>query len=321
MPVYRIFDTAIESGFPLTGLDIAGSGEIAAFIRQCDPGTINATHFARAFEWRTKEGDLLHYCERRDEEYLFTFPGRVTYHIAPDGVISCMPASGSGAHWMGYLLLNQVVPRFLDQDGKLLLHASAVTLPNGRTLAFAGQTGAGKSTMASVFYQAGARLIDDDCIMLVARDGIPEVWGGTRGIRLHPDTREAVFATEQGFKPIFPGSRKQHLTGLVDEQGSCEVAAPALLDALFLLDEPQTPEQVIQTGIEPMSARDAFLPLVYSAMSMDPSDRGIRERHFKLVANILSAGTRVYRLVYQRDLERLSEICQAVTDYIDLNLA
>ena len=64
--------------------------------------------------------------------------------------------------------LRSVVPKLLALRGIRVLHASAVEI-DGSLLVFSGQSGAGKTTSAKAFAQAGARLVSEDLLVLHAR--------------------------------------------------------------------------------------------------------------------------------------------------------
>jgi serine kinase of HPr protein (carbohydrate metabolism regulator) len=71
----------------------------------------------------------------------------------------------------------------LSADGCPVLHASAVEL-EGRTLAIAGQAGAGKSTLAALLCSAGASLVTDDTLRVDPDAPDPICYRGTRSLRL-----------------------------------------------------------------------------------------------------------------------------------------
>jgi hypothetical protein len=68
-------------------------------------------------------------------------------------------------------LLSWAMALIFHQRGILALHASAVAF-GGRVVAFAGDAGAGKSTMAAHCVQAGGRLVADDMVRVsLTKDG------------------------------------------------------------------------------------------------------------------------------------------------------
>ena len=63
-------------------------------------------------------------------------------------------------------MLSQGISAILHQRGSLLLHSNAVSY-NGKAVLFAGNSGAGKSTISAEFIKNGFDLISDDiCVMI-----------------------------------------------------------------------------------------------------------------------------------------------------------
>lgn len=80
-------------------------------------------------------------------------PRQVTFYrdpTAPTGLIAI-------------LIAGTVIAYLLSEDGRLVLHASAVEV-GGKALAFVGQSGQGKTTMATLLCAEGHPLIADDLL-------------------------------------------------------------------------------------------------------------------------------------------------------------
>lgn len=89
------------------------------------------------------------------------------------------------------LIAGTVSAFLLALGGNTVLHASAVAI-DGSALAFVGQSGRGKSTLAALMCVAGAELVTDD--VLVVDDGRPVMCiGGASELRL----REKAFGIAQ----------------------------------------------------------------------------------------------------------------------------
>jgi predicted kinase len=89
------------------------------------------------------------------------------------------------------LFENQMMGLVLHQRGHLVLHASAVAV-DGKAIVFLGQRGAGKSTMAAAFHQAGYEVFEDDTLGVRFEDGVPTVVPGVPRLRLRPQTAETL---------------------------------------------------------------------------------------------------------------------------------
>ncbi len=337
---YRIFDTTLQCDFPLPELPSAtvedgfrvkpgmtgGSGQdivLSVKLGEGDPDQFDAQGFKKAFEWCDYDGRVVCWCERlKDEyggdEYLYIFARSATFHISSEGLISCFLHEGSSMQMLRHLLLNQIIPRYLAATGRLILHASAVTLENGKSVAFLGNSGFGKSTLVSSFHRHGAQLINDDCILLECGENGVKVIGGLVGIRLFPDSVNAVFDEAAGFTNYTPYTDKQQLF-LQGEAGNA-LPEPCVLDALFLLNdpklEPSDKETLDKVNIEPVSGSEAMMSMIYSAFSLDPSDKKMIAGNFHNVGQAIGEQLGLYSLKYPRIHERLSEVRAAVIERV-----
>lgn len=120
-------------------------------------------------------------------------------------LISAYPDPRAGAELAAVLLSGSVAAALLVIDGATVLHASAVDY-GGKAVAFVGDSGSGKSTMAAIFCAAGAGLISDDMLRIAHRaDGV-RCFQGTSEIRLRQSAaqlaecfpREMLSATVDG---------------------------------------------------------------------------------------------------------------------------
>jgi len=338
---YRIFDTTLSCDFLLPELPLVniedgfrvkpgmtspvapgltrGPGleaqTLSVKLGEGDPDQFDSLGFKKVFEWCDYDGRVVCWCERQKDEnggdeYLYIFARSATFHISSEGLISCFLREGSTMQMLRHLLLNQIIPRYLATIGRLILHASAVTLESGKSVAFLGNSGFGKSTLVSSFHRHGAQLINDDCILLSCSEEGVTVIGGLVGIRLFPDSVNAVFNEAAGFTNYTPYTDKQQLF-LKEEAGSAQ-PEPCVLDALFLLNdpkaEPEGKEAVDEVCIEPVSGSEAMMAMIYSAFSLDPSDKKMIAGNFRNVGQALGEQLGLYSLKYPRVHERLPEV-------------
>ena len=68
-----------------------------------------------------------------------------------------------------------LAPKLLFQRGVTVLHASTCLTKSGRLVAFAGLSGAGKTTTARAFSAAGLRLVSEDLMVFVPGQSEPRV--------------------------------------------------------------------------------------------------------------------------------------------------
>lgn len=309
---YRIFDTIIASQIPLPELPAGGGREPFITARLVADGQLDLARFKTCHDWRDGGGRFICRTARRDAEYLLSFPAQASFLITPDGVISCVPGAGVGESLVRQLLLNQVLPRYLAHTGELLLHASAVTLTNGATVAFLGESGYGKSTLASFCQQQGAQIIDDDCIVLRSGAQGVSITGGVPTIRLYPDSLHALNHDPAAFVPYVAYSDKQQMRLA---EGLTPGAESRVLAALYLLDAPGAALAANAVCIEPAAGQAAVMAIVSSAFKLDPSDHHTMTGTFMRVTQALTDALPVYHLHYPRAHARLPQVLQALLDH------
>lgn len=143
-------------------------------------------------------------------------------------------------------VLRLLAPYVLLHEGALVLHASAICLDSSVT-AFCAQTGAGKSTLARTFADAGAEWFSED--LLIVRDGAAVRWA-------EQDLHE-FFA-----KALSEPGNALSLAGLA--QSLCGEPAP-LRRVAFL-----TPRQPGAFSINPCAAPQAFEHLIANSFAELP---------------------------------------------------
>lgn len=310
---YRIFDTTLSCDFPLPELPRAPGQEVAfsVVLGQGCPDQFDASGYELAFEWCDDQERVVCWCERSGDEFWFVYFNHDAFHISRDKVITCFLHENSSMPMLRHLLLNQIIPRYLATFGQLVLHASAITLENGKSVAFLGNSGFGKSTLVSSFHRHGAELINDDCILLENSESGVTAIGGLVGIRLFPDSVNAVFNEAAGFTNYTPYTDKQQL--FLKEQAGATAPQPRVLDAIFLLNDPiEDPADEIR--IEPVSGTEAMMAMIYGAFSLDPSDKKTIANNFQNVGQAISERLGIYKLRYPRVHNRLADVRAAVIE-------
>lgn len=132
-----------------------------------------------------REGEMLH----------FAPPGVGEYAISHGGVHVTVPP-GADLDNVVQLLVATALPGLLWMRGKLVLHAAGVVLPGSDSVvALAGNSGAGKSTVAHQLVERGARLAGDDTLALGQAGGAITADGLPGGLHLGR-------AAERSFRPL-----------------------------------------------------------------------------------------------------------------------
>ena len=312
--IYRIFDTTVQSNIPLTGL-LSGpeiSPEITVDFRG---GTMpDRKTFKWLHEWNSPGGTVVMACARKVDHYLLQVPGVADYSVRwKDGLIRVYPHSDSSESAVVQALLDQVIPRLLFHMGRVVMHASAVVLPDGSAIAFIGNTGRGKSTLAASFCLSGARLLTDDCLMLdtgtVAITGIPAY----PSLRLWPDSYETLGceALTANSRELDTGKRAMEL-----KREDCS-SDPVRLSALFLLGDPSNAPGEGSIRCEPLRGRDCLMTMIEAAFVLDVVSPDTARRNFELLGQVAQSGTPLYTLDFEQEYNMLPSVRSHLQHFLE----
>ena len=283
---YRIFELSIDSDIVLPGWLMsrstnAGRESVDLRVRIADPESKNLVGFLRRYDWRDAKGTVICSVFARGDEYLLHYPETVSFHFGNQGRIDCVIGPEGNLAILRHTLVQQAIPRWLAHHGKLIVHASAVIMPNGGAVAFVGDSGFGKSTLARHGVAEGARLLADDSLLLEVNNGDAVVSG-----------------------PGGPG-------------GDARVQ-PERLVAIFLLNDPGHP--VPDVSLRPVRGQRALVSLMGALFSLDVRRKETTIQGFHRLGEALRAGVVVYALNYPRKRSLLDAVwgtVRSVTDVTD----
>jgi hypothetical protein len=158
------------------------------------------------------------------------------------------------------------LPAFvLMMRGELVLHASAVDVGD-RAVAFAGFSGMGKSTLATLCCSQGARLVTDDVLRLDLADGV-RCYLGANELRLRRASTElaAGFGVLPSLRPT--GDGRQALT----PQSATSELLPLAAIVIPVADRAVT--TLVLRRLEPIQAMLALLSLPRLPGWADPASQ------------------------------------------------
>ena len=150
-------------------------------------------------------------------------------------------------------LLGSAMGALLLQRGILPLHTSAIESA-GRCVAFAGNSGRGKSTLAAAFHGRGYRVLADD--VLAVRDGRgvpPMAYSGSRELKLWADALDLLEIEADGLRRARPQVEKSCLP-----TGADAPPAPLPISHVYLLD----PSNQDRLALEPVEGTGKLEVLV-----------------------------------------------------------
>lgn len=203
-----------------------------------------------------------------------------------------------------HLLCDQVLPRALSLTTPLVLHAGGCVIDGIAALVLA-RSGSGKSTLSAQFAKSGMQLLSDDAIILREGPNGPEVTETYHGLRLLPDSMDALHAGADT-ATLADYTNKRRLRMIETAKG---VWHP--LGAVFFLMPPENDT----IAASPLPARDVCMRLVENSFAADPTDR--REGARRMAAAATVAGNiSGYGLHYPRRYDLLPDVVAAVRDVV-----
>lgn len=301
---YRLCGMTVESGFPLPELRRA-RGAPSYVIARGRPGRGHRP--PRWYHhWQEPDGTRLLSFGRVRSGYLLRFPELADFEIAADlSRVTARPKRELPPETLRHLLLDQVWPLALSGRGHLVLHASAVVLPNGSALAFAGPAGSGKSSLAAAFAGGGARILTDDCLLVEKKGDRWRAVPSYPGLRLWPD----MLAPLQAHAPALGNVAHYMGKKRLDATALPFASTPAPLAAIYILRRRGARGVLAST---PVARATAVMELTSFSYLLDYHDRAQLARSFtRLVA--LSASVPVFRLDLPHAPGRLREAVALLT--------
>jgi hypothetical protein len=289
MMVYGVYGIRLISDIPLDLPACSGTPLADIAIRCAESFAIDGLDLERRSDWywlgRLPDGST--YARWLDVgEFLVSPDGRsVSWRKAPEA-----PAASFEVY-----LLGQALSFALVRLGFEPLHGTAVVI-DGQAVAFLGDTGFGKSTLAAHFLASGAALLTDDLLLLETKPSGVVAHPGPARIKLIGDSPQGV--------PMNPLTRKQVLP--VENRNSQAVP----LRAVYVLSAPDE-DLHGDVRIDSLSRRDGFVFLTantfnYLLVGPERLERQVRQ------ASAWIESVPVKRLTYPRSLQRLPEVRQAL---------
>jgi hypothetical protein len=248
----------------------------------------------------------------------YTYAGPDRYYLAHD-TVGCIEVAGGRYITLDLLpdapedvvqtlVANLACGVLLHQRQVITLHASAVAV-EGQVVAFIGDKGWGKSTMASALYRRGHRVITDDVLGIdvtpqgpaLARPGVPQ-------LKLWPDSVSGVLGEPpKELERVHEQSEKR-----VRSFSPPTSPLPKPLASIYVLGGGR------EVRIENLSPRAAFrylLPHAYTRRILQ--DTRASDWHLKQLTQLLSHVS-VSRLLRPQDLSLLPEVADRIEGEIPL---
>lgn len=232
--------------------------------------------------------------------YWLEFPDLADFLVQPDErTVTAYPAADLPEHTLAHLFLDQVMPRALSLTGLLVLHASAVQI-EGQVIFFTGQSGQGKSTLATGLACQGYTVLTDDVLIVRQHAGRYEAIASYPAVRLWPDSANQLMtgATTQDLVAHY--SDKQRFATAQIESDWLPVAQGYVLGSAA--------DEIIMRRLGP---REAVVALLEATFRLDVANHTLLQTEFDLLVRLVQT-VPLERLHYPRDYARLPEVVQRI---------
>ena len=245
---------------------------------------------------------------RIDVGYLLRFPDLADYRVSADGSnVTCFPAPDVAEATTQHLYLNQVLPLALSKMGKLVFHASAVEVGDS-AVAFVGESGRGKSTLAASFALSGFRFLTDDGLVVESGGDGYLAFPSHPSIRLWQDSQEVLIPSGTEPTPSLDfTSKARFLAG----KNIVFCDQPRSLRRVYFLGDGSAPKLIFQR----MTAAEAFIEWVKHSFLLDVEEKTLLAGQFDQVAQLIRQPIH-YRLDYPRHFEELTQVRQAIVRHV-----
>jgi hypothetical protein len=262
--------------------------------------------------WRFPDGRRWLSLARHGSGYFLRFAGLADFDIiARERHIRGYRATSTPWHTFNHLLLDQVLPLVAGGGDSLVLHASVVSV-NGRAVAFLGEAGQGKSTLAAALTRHGCRLLSDDCCVLrrsaTGFDALPSY----PGVRLFQESIARLFdGVDTASEPVAHYSWKRRVTRADAFEPFC--GEPVPLRQLYAIAPDAALKRANAVQIVGRSARESLLDIVGATFYLDVQNEGRMREGFELAAE--AANSRKVRLLtFPWDLSKVNLVAEGVLD-------
>jgi hypothetical protein len=204
-------------------------------------------------------------------------------------------------------LLGAIICILLRQRGLLVLHASSVVI-NGSAVAFMGESGWGKSTLAESFHSHGYSILTDDVLAIQTGEQQPFVIPGFPQIKLWPDA-VASFGHAADSLPLLNSQTIKRVHRLQD--GFCQQPVP--LARIYVLAGGTHPK------IVPLELKQSFGELVKHSREMQAlTAPEFLKKHFIQCTNLVKQ-IPILSLRRQRSLAALPDLVKLVEQDVACN--
>jgi hypothetical protein len=247
--------------------------------------------------------------EANVREFLFRVAGVATYYVRDGAEVIVDPVADAPAIDVRSYLLGSIFAAICHQRGLLPLHASAIATPRG-AVAFLGDSGAGKSSLAAFLAGRGhAVLADDICLIDPSAPINSRVLPVSPWLKLWQTTLDSLGQPSHGLTRTFADENKYR----IPVRTGYPAAALAEVILLDVAAEGGEAETVRFELLPPARAIHAVLELTYQWWLVRAT--GQQERYFLRCGQALQ-GVRVHRMYRPWGFDRMKLTLDALEAHL-----
>jgi len=212
--------------------------------------------------------------------------------------------SGTSFETIEHILQDQVLPRIIAHEGRLVLHAGAVS-QRGGAIAFLGDSGRGKSTLSASLMEDGWSLMGDDALLVSDEDSIFFGSATYKSLRLLPDSIDSLLIDNSALSRVADYTNKKRVSTKPDTDADNKSVA---LKAFFFLAAETSGNRI---ALRQMSVAETCMGFIKNSFSLDPTDKVHAEKKLKYVSALAST-VPAFELTYPREYSRLPDVHKAI---------
>ena len=242
------------------------------------------------------------------------------FYIWP-GEILCHPREPWDVASIELYFLGRILTIWQESQNRVVLHASAVMVGQ-QAIAFAAQSGSGKTGLAATFLAEGFPLLTDDTLALhVQGDSAETIVHGQPGypqMRMWPEQAEHFVEDYERLPKVLPAFSKRRVC--IGEKGfGSFYPHSAPLAAIYLPERRAVEEHGEAIEILPVPVSEALFHLIRHSFGASSTNQLVdQQRRLKRLLPIVQT-VPVYRLLYPSGFQYLPTVQQTVLSSVRRN--
>jgi hypothetical protein len=258
--------------------------------------------------WEDPSGPLKISRVTANRDYCLRHGDEIAVDVSPENRLCVRALADIPQITIDHFLADQVVPRVLSRQSELVVHAGAVR-QGGTAVLLLGASGHGKSTLSASLSHAGWELLGDDAMVVSWEDGVPSANAIYPGLRLFPDSLEAVVSSGVTAHSMAHYSSKRRVDAAVAQPHRAD---PSAIAAMFLLGGPG---EIDTVRMRCLSIADSCIAVLENSFALNPTDTGCARRRLQSAAR-LATEVSAFRIEFPRDYQRLPDVRKAIEQQV-----